>query len=263
MRHLFPLLPVFAVAAGTFAAAPASAQTTPPPVPAMHIAAQAEFNLRGHLSAMVSGGWDLDVIGDVTAGALGMAPDGQQFAINPTAYPDVFAKTPTRRAASIGFGIARRTEVFARYTEANYTSARSSVGAPSVPLVMKVSNYREKSYELGLRHYFATGLRFRRYVNFAYGQRRIDAISATFTSTVVPDLGELQLYSASRLPSMSVEFGMTIEVPHAGIFIEGGARWQKRLKRNDADLAPLGAADANNTGARFYMPVQVGVVFRI
>ena len=57
-------------------------------------------------------------------------------------------------------------------------------------------------------------------------------------------------------------FGVTYERWHMGVFIEAGARWTPRLVRNDNDLRPLGVEMINNTGARIFMPANVGLMLR-
>ncbi len=260
---------VVAAIASVWMTSSASAQQAglPPPAP-NKIAEQAQFSVKHHFSFFLSGGWDLDVIGNLLKQTEGSF-NGQQVIIEPpqTAYTDIYVATPKRGEAAVGFGISKRSEIVFRVSQARYQSSPAAIGAPNDALTVSMTPYREQSLELGLRHYFATGRTFRRYANFMFGQRKIDALSGTFTGDPTfltdPNIGVLRLYGASTVPSISLEFGQTYETKHIGIFLEGGMRWQQRLNRIDDDLTPLGLQLANNTGGRLYIPLQFGVLFRL
>jgi hypothetical protein len=120
--------------------------------------------------------------------------------------------------------------------------------------------------EFGLRHYMATPKRSRQYFSLLYGLKTVEAIGMDMR----PPGGTVRaaMYSKSHVPSIGLEFGVSMEFGHAGVFIESGVRWQKRLKRDDTDLAQYNVAesnnftDANNTGSRIFMPATFGLHFR-
>ena len=265
----FVMLPI---AAGLWIASPALAQGTAPPQGTSQrlpeekkVSEAAKFSVKHHLSFMASTGWDLDVLGDLTAPVQGQRHDNP-IVIEPTTYTDVFVHTPRSEEATLGFGIFGTLEFIARVSRARYTSSLAEVGLEPVLMTMKMSDYHERTLAFGLRKYFASGPSCRRYVNFLYGHRKIDAISAVFTNEPAgPDsnVGNLRIYNASNVPTISIEFGVTFERPHYGIFVQAGARYQKKLSRFDDDLAQFGLQDANKTGIRLYIPLQIGVLFRL
>jgi hypothetical protein len=248
--------PVLAQDATPGPGSPASRTTKP----------KANWTLKHHVSLQVSGGYDLDVFGSVLANSVGTRTTStytQTLVVSTTAYPDVFVRVPKRSQVSLGFGIFRRDELFARISRATYVALPLNVGIPQASMVVALSPYKEQSVEFGLRHYFNTGSVRRIYVAMSGGQRTIQAISGAFTPGFGDPLGVMSLYDASKVKTISVEFGTTFEIKHIGFFIEGGGRWQGKLTRNDGDLALWGLNTANDTGGRLYMPVQFGVVFRL
>jgi hypothetical protein len=249
--------------------APAFAQGVQP-VPASPAArqtkAKANWTLKHHLSLQVSGGFDLDVFGSILAVGVGTreTPEfTQTLVINKTAYPDAYVATPRRSEAAIGFGIFSRDELFARVSRATYLAQPIGVGVEQAKMTAALSPYKETSLEFGLRHYFNTGSTRRTYVAISGGQRNIRAISGVFTPDFGDSLGTLRLYDASKVTTMSLEFGTTVEYKHIGVYLEGGARYQGRLTRNDSDLAVWKLETANNTVGRLYMPVQFGFILRL
>src|ERR1039457_1982750 len=64
------------------------------------------FNLRGHLSLLVSAGYDLDVTGDVTKGTL----DNNGVVIVTTHYPDVYYAVPVRQGGPLCYGTSNPPE---------------------------------------------------------------------------------------------------------------------------------------------------------
>ncbi len=220
------------------------------------------FSVKGHFSVFGGAGLDLDVIGDVTAPALGVIR-GTQVAIQATAYPDVYVRTQRRRYLGVSFGFKPKTEIIARYQEANNPAANillGDFGTANNGFAVQLDDYHDRLIEFGLRHYIATPKRSREYFSLLYGLKTVDAIGMQMR----PPGGAVNtaLYSKSRIPSIGVEFGVSIEYGHVGVFLESGVRWQRRLKRDDTDLAQYQLADVNNTGSRIFMPATLGLHFR-
>ncbi len=220
------------------------------------------FTLLGKFSVFGGMGLDLDVIGDVTAPALGTIR-GTSVAIQGTAYPDVYVRTQRRRYIGASFGFRPKTEIMARYQEANNPAATVSAGAVGAArngFAVAVDNYKDRLIEFGLRHYMATPKRARQYISILGGMKTVDALGMEMRPP--GGANRTALYSKSRIPSIGFEIGFAVEYGHVGIFLESGARWQKRLKRDDTDLALYELTDVNNTGPRIFMPATFGLHFR-
>lgn len=220
------------------------------------------FSVLGKFSLFGGIGLDLDVIGDVTAPAIGTIR-GTAVAIQGTAYPDVYVRTQRRRYIGASFGFRPKTEIMARYQEANNPAATVSAGvsgAGGSGFAVAVDDYKDRLIEFGLRHYMATPKRTRQYFSILGGLKTVDALGMEMR----PPGGSNRtaLYSKSRIPSIGIEVGFALEYGHVGIFLESGVRWQKRLKRDDTDLAQYGLTDVNNTGPRIFMPATFGLHFR-
>lgn len=226
------------------------------------------FSVKGRFSVFGGVGLDLDVIGDVTAGGIGTIR-GTATSIQAAAYPDVYVRTQRRRYVGASFGFKRKTEIMARYQEANNPASNVSLGAFGVAtngFSVQLDDYHDRLIEFGLRHYMATPKRTRQYFSILGGMKTVDAIGMEMR----PPGGAVRtaLYSKSRIPSIGIEFGVALEYGHVGIFLESGARWQKRLTRDDTDLAQYETAgvtnftDVNNTGSRIFMPATFGLHFR-
>jgi hypothetical protein len=259
-------------------ASPVLAQTTaPPPAAPQRLGApeekktsdEAKFSVKHHVSFMASGGWDLDVLGGLTYGVVGTR-NNNPIVIEPTTYTDVYVHTPMSEQVTVGFGVFSTLEVIAHVSQARYRSSLAEVGteSPQVSalMTMKMSDFHERTVAIGLRKYFASGPSCRRYVNLLYGHEKIDALSAVFTAeppSTDPNVGNLRIYNASTVPTIIMEFGVTFERPHYGMFVQAGARYQKKLSRFDDDLAQFQLQDANKTGIRLYIPLQFGVLFRL
>lgn len=220
------------------------------------------FSVKGKLTVFGAVGLDLDVIGDVTLSSLGVIR-GTSVAIQSTAYPDVYVKTQHRRYLGASFGFKRKTAIMARYQEANNPAATVKAGAFGVAtneFAVSFDNYKDRMFEFGLRHYMATPKNVRQYFSLLYGLKTVDPIAMNMFA---PGGGvHTALYSKSRVPSIGLEFGVALERGHAGVFLESGVRWQKKLKRDDTELAAVQLTDTNNTGARLFMPVTLGLSFR-
>lgn len=220
------------------------------------------FSVLGKFSVFGGVGLDLDVIGDVTAPAVGNIR-GTSVAIQGTAYPDVYVKTQRRRYIGASFGFRPKTEIMARYQEANNPASTVAAGqfsSASNEFAVAFDDYKDTLIEFGLRHYMATPKRTRQYFSLLGGMKTVDALGMQMRPPGGAD--RTALYSKSRVPSIGFEFGVAIEYGHAGIFLESGVRWQRRLKRDDTDLAQYSLTDANNTGSRIFMPATFGLHFR-
>jgi hypothetical protein len=247
-------------------ATPAAAQTETPQLVARE---QPDLGIRGKISLTAAYGLDLDVFGEVLMPGLGETPARIIAVANAVPYPTVYVATPRRQLVTLGFGVFQRSELIARYSRTRYAAEPASIGevvniSGRGPLVATFSTCSDTTIEGGLRHYFKATGPSRNYVNLLYGRRSIEAISARMTGNFVDsDLGAIRLYDAATIPTAAIVFGVTYERGRLGIFVEGGVRWTQKMSRQDDDLRPLGAEVINNTGARIFMPLNVGFVFRM
>lgn len=261
---------VLAAAAGLLSASEARAQQAPAPGAFQLIPAEPLQSVRYHASFMLSGGFDLDVFGNVLEGALG-ARDRAQLAVRQSVpWPDVYVAVPKRAELTVGFGVFRKDEVVLRLSHTTYTSEPLQDAGNYVEpgaagdLTVGVSRYRERSWEIGWRHYLVLTRRVKQYANMIYGIRTVDPISADFlVSEPVGRIGTFRLYDRSEVPTISLELGLTFEAAHVGVFAQVGGRWQGKLRRNDDELAAWSLQGVNNTGPRLYIPLQFGVLFRL
>lgn len=226
------------------------------------------LGIKHKLSVTFSGGFDLDVIGNIINGVLGRQGDDQLAIRSVVAWPDIYVSVPKRPELTLGFGFAQKDEVVLRLSRANYSADPFDAGnfvddLGDHALTLEVSPYKEQSWEIGLRHYMVMTPRAKQYINLMYGNRIIEPIQAVFrVADRTEPLGTFRLYDRSTVKTFGLEMGLTIERGHVGVFTQVGARFVRRMKRNDEDLAPWAMEFANNTGVRFYMPLQFGVVFR-
>jgi hypothetical protein len=221
------------------------------------------FSVRGKVTLFAGPGLDLDVLGNVTAGGIGQIR-GTQTLIEDTAYPDVYVKTQRRVSGGISIGIFKKTELVVRYQEAKNPASTVLIGAFGTNdnrFPVRIDDYHDRMVEFGMRRYFATPRRSRQYWTLLFGYKQVDAIGMDMQApggTV-----RANLYSQSRVPSIGLEFGVTLEfLGHAGLYLESGARWQKKLKRDDTDLAMYDLQLLNDTGSRLFMPATLGVLIR-
>jgi hypothetical protein len=248
--------------------APAFAQPAPQ-APVRLTVADPFQGIKKQVSLSLSGGFDLDVIGSYANGVLGRQGDAQVAIRQAVPWPDAYVAVPKRLEFVIGYGFAQKDEVVLRLSRAVYPASRTAdVGnyvddAGEQVLTLDVSPYKEQSWEIGLRHYMTMTRRAKQYVNIMYGNRMIDPLAATFRLGTDNSLGTFRFYDKSTVKTFGLEMGLTIERGRAGAFAQVGARFVRRLKRNDEDLAPWAMEFANNTGVRFYMPLQFGVLFRL
>lgn len=220
------------------------------------------FSVRGHVIVWGAVGFDLDVFGDVTAGGLGTIR-GTAMSVEATVYPDVYVRTPRRRYLGVGYGLFDKAEVFARYQAARNPAATVVIGrfgTNSNTFPVSFDEYKDTLVEFGIRKYFATPRSSREYFALVGGMKTVEPISMTMQAPGGDVRAEL--YGKSRVASFGLEFGVTLEFHKVGVFIESGLRYQKGLTRNDDELAAYQLEAVNNTGGRFFMPANIGLLVR-
>jgi hypothetical protein len=222
------------------------------------------FTVKKHFIVWGSMGLDLDLIGNVTnSGSTPGTIRGTLMFIDTTTYTDVYVKTPRRRYVGVGYGLFKKAEVFARYTDSDNPSSIVLVGhfgTNSNLIGVALDNYKDRMIEFGIRKYIATPRATRQYFALTGGMKTVEPIGMTVQA---PD-GDVRmgLYSKSRIMSVGLEFGASLEFHRIGLFLESGMRYQTRLGRDDTDLALYKLDEVNDTGIRIFMPVSVGLLVR-
>ena len=220
------------------------------------------FTVHKHFIVWGALGLDLDVIGNLTNGALGRVR-GKETSVDAAAYPDVYVRTPRRRYLGVGYGLFKKGEVFVRYQEASNPAATIVIGkfeTGTNTFAVSFDDYKDRLIEFGIRKYIATPKSTREYFALVGGVKTVQPIGMTMQ---VPGGNvRTELYSTSRIASMGLEFGVSLEFHKIGLFIESGIRYQKRLTRNDDELALYDLQDLNNTGIRLFMPANIGLLIR-
>lgn len=252
---------------GTMLALPASAhaQTAtqePTATSRTDIGTKRKLVGRGHIVVWGSGGLDLDVIGDVTGGAVGTVRNTPTL-VSPTAFPDVYVRTQRRRSAGIAIGIFDTVEVFGRYSDTNNPAATVIIGqfgSSTTTFPVAFDNYKDRAMEFGLRKYLGASSHTREYLAIFGGIRTVDPINLTLQ--VPGGAVTSALYGRSRVTTYGADFGITLEFGRVGLFVEAGMRYQPKLVRDDSMLALYGLEDLNNTGIRLFMPTSAGLLVR-
>src|SRR5581483_8978990 len=136
--------------------AAAIAQQQPPPGRPGGTALIAKDDYKGikhQFSFAISGGFDLDVLGDLVNGSLGQQGDTQVAIRQAQAWPDIYVAVPKRAELTIGYAVFERDEVIARVGRATYTSdPLTTAGNYATPLAtgdvtLAMTQYRERAWE--------------------------------------------------------------------------------------------------------------------
>ena len=240
-----------------------------------------DTGVKGDFTLSLSGGLDLDFLGEVLGYGVSCDPDvtegttacSQQTRIltvdRLVHWPDAYSTLPTRATATIGFGIFNKDELIVSVSMGRGTGVQGLRVGEVISLEgrrgMNVgfSEYKDRTFEGGLRHYLKAVGPVRGYVNLTYGIRQIEAITATFAGSGSDgNVGTLRLYDKATLPTAGIVFGASFSKGIAGFYVESGFRWTRRMVRQDDDLRPLAMETINNTTQRVFLPANLGFVIR-
>jgi hypothetical protein len=240
-----------------------------------------ETGVKGDLTLMVSGGLDLDFLGEVLGYGVSCDPDltegstacSQQTRIvtvdRLVHWPDAYSSLPTRATATLGVGIFNKDELIVSVSMGRATGVQNLRVGEVISLEgrrnmnVAFSQYKDRTIEGGLRHYLKAVGTVKGYVNLTYGIRQIEAITGTFAGSGNDgNVGTLRLYDKATLPTAGIVFGAAFERGRLGFFVESGFRWTRRMTRQDDDLRPLAMEAINNTTQRVFLPANLGLVLR-
>lgn len=240
-----------------------------------------DTGVKGDISLSVSGGLDLDFLGEVlgygiscdpelTAGATACNQQTRILTVDRLVHwPDAYSTIPTRVTATLGIGIFNREELIVSVSMGRGTGIQNLRVGEVISLEgrrdmnVAFSQYKDRTIEGGLRHYLKAVGSVKGYVNLTYGIRQIEAITGTFAGSGNDgNVGTLRLYDKATLPTAGVVFGASFDRGLLGFYVESGFRWTRRMVRQDDDLRPLAMVDINNTTQRVFLPANLGIVIR-
>lgn len=218
----------------------------------------------GRWSVSLQGGTDLELSGDYQGAGKG-AVLGLATTVEPQGYKEIFGRS-FRGGLSIGYGVSRSVEVFARGGHYN-----AKVGGPvtigtaeTLPLLAEFGTYDEWSAEAGARYYIHSSGPLRVYAAGVAGARFLAAAPVALS---VPDasvfLTDLAFYDSSVVGVFGADLGVSRDLSrHVALGIEIGLRYQTRPSGLDASLAGTGLEAMNDEGSRWSVPILGQVAFR-
>ena len=156
-----------------------------------------EEGVRGTWSATFSGGASLPAGGEFHEGGSGTVL-GLATSVDAKTNGDVFDPGIGWRAG-VGYGIARRVELFADFSWTRASASELSVGnVASLDLRAAFGDYTSYGMDGGMRYHFAPGANVNPYVTALAGFRRVEEIPATLS---VPAAGVTLRDTAKSTPT--------------------------------------------------------------
>jgi hypothetical protein len=231
---------------------------------------------QGKFSMSVFGGADFPVSGDVHSGAVAPVPDlgplnpalagvSAELRIRSRSHDQIYG-TARSLGLVVGYGLSDRSEVFLQARETSADDGRVRVGAAYVPALDteldvfgKFSSYDAYTWEVGYRHFFGDGGRFRPFVAARVGATETDVIRATFE---IPDaaitIPDAPFYEKGWALSGGLEAGAQIAFTERfSMTLAAGVNYIDDLSDDDSAIAGLGLAAINDTGSRVSMPLSI------
>jgi hypothetical protein len=139
-----------------------------------------EEGVRGTWSATFSGGASLPAGGEFHEGGSGTVL-GLATSVDAKTNGDVFDPGIGWRAG-VGYGVARRVELFADFSWTRTSASELSVGnVASLDLRAAFGDYTSYGMDGGMRYHFAPGANVNPYVTALAGFRRVEEIPATLS----------------------------------------------------------------------------------
>jgi len=214
-----------------------------------------EEGVRGTWSATFSGGASLPAGGEFHEGGSGTVL-GLATSVDAKTNADVFDPGVGWRAG-VGYGIARRVELFADFSWTRASASELSVGnVASLDLRAAFGDYTSYGMDGGMRYHFAPGAHINPYVTALAGFRRIEEIPATLS---VPAAGvtlpDTPFFANSVVPVFGGGVGVLFAVsPRLSLGVEGGLRYHTDLSQSEG-LAGTGLENLNDAGSGWSVPV--------
>src|SRR5918993_3830011 len=220
-----------------------------------------EEGVRGTWSATFSGGASLPAGGEFHEGGSGTVL-GLAASVDAKTNGDVFDPGIGWRAG-VGYGIARRVELFADFSWTRTSASELSVGnVASLDLRAAFGDYTSYGMDAGMRYHFAPGANVNPYVTALAGFRRVEAIAGTFSvPAAAVTLRDTPFFDDSTVPVFGGDLGMLFAVsPRVRLGVEGGLRYHTDLEQVEG-LAGTGLENLNDGGSRWSVPISAVVRF--
>lgn len=218
--------------------------------------------IEGRWSVALGGGTDLELSGDVhTAGAGSVL--SLPTRVESRGYSDIYDRS-FRGQLSVGYGVSRNVEVFARGSYYEMTSGNVRVGdVASLDLFGRWTDYREWGLEAGPRLYLSPESAFKPYAALTAGVRFLRANPATFS---VPAAGvvlnDVPFFDEATVGVFGADLGFTYDVArNVAVGMETGPRYQTKPSPLGG-LAGTGLDRINDTASRWSMPILGTISFR-
>lgn len=228
---------------------------------ALPLGARAE-GIAGKWSVGLQGGTDIEIAGDVHTAGSGTVLN-LPTTVQARSFPDIYDRS-FRGQLSVGYGVSRNVEMFARGSYYKMTSNDVEVGnVAGLDLFGEWAEYKEWGVEVGPRVYFGTENAFRPYAAVSAGLRFLSENPATFrvpAADVV--LNDVPFFDKSTVGVFGGDLGFTYDIGPAIAFgVEAGIRYQTKPSALDG-LAGTGLDRINDTASRWSLPIVGTVSFR-
>jgi hypothetical protein len=215
--------------------------------------------VRGRWNVTFSGGAAMPTGGEFHEGGRGTVL-GLPASVDAKNNDDVFDPGIGWRAG-VGYGVARRVEIFGEFAWKRATASELSVGSvASLDLRAAFGDYTSYGVDGGMRFHFAPDARVAPYVSALAGFHRVGAIPGTFS---VPAAGvtlpDTPFFDDSLVPVFGGGAGVLFAASSRISFgVEAGIRYHTDLADIEG-LAGTGLENLNDAGNRWSVPVS-GVV---
>jgi len=227
--------------------APALAQYGGTQVPA--------YGVEGRLSVTVKGGLETNWGGDVHEGGTGQVL-GLPTEVGARSYNDVY-DPGFRLGIGVGYGFTPSIEAIAAFSYGNLGAEEIEIGTVAgESLRGAFGDYKDMTFEGGLRWHFSPDAGFDPYVSGVIGFRMLDAIPLGMS---VPAVGavfdNVGFYNDSTVFMAGIDFGVQFKVGARGAFgIESGFRFQGSPEQVEG-FAGTGLENLNDAGSRIAFPI--------
>lgn len=202
------------------------------------------------------------IAGFAVSAAIGLSTDSREF-------DDVY-DPPIVVGLGLNYGLSSTGEVFGslRYVHAgsdtfdalNITAAGTINGTPfaiGAVLTGEFDSYNEFGGDVGYRHFFNPGQKFRPFVSVGAGLKWVDDIDLDFTFGGAP-VTKIKFFDSGITYAVGLGLGFRYDMA-AGVAVglETGIRYEGDLDDNDTDLIGGGSFEnVNDDGDRLEIPLM-------
>lgn len=220
------------------------------------LASAQEGSVRGLWSVSLTAGAAVPAGGEFHEGGRGSVL-GLPTSVNAKRTDDIFDPGVSWRAG-LGYGVARKVELFGDFAWKRAGASEVSVGTVgSFDLRAAFGDYSSYGAEGGMRWHLTPGARVAPYVTALAGVHRVEAIPATFS---VPAAGvtlrDTPFFDDSVVPVFGGGAGVLFAITsRVSIGVEGGVRYHTDLTDIEG-LAGTGLENLNDAGSSWSVPIS-------